>query len=257
MKTILMFGILAGMPFVLGFCSLLSTLCGGVVAHRARDRLHLVLGAAAGVMLGVVAFDLVPEAMRNAGGQLLGVPAAMVALMGGFFTVHVIERSLGVHAGHEAEFGDHAHPGHAQSVGMLAGGGLVVHSVLDGVGIGLGFRTGTALGVAVAVAVIAHDFADGFNTVTIPTLYGNARRRAMTLLGLDALAPIVGVAIGTYVPLPASATGVYLGYFAGFLLYLATADILPEAHAGHPSRITLLVTIAGAAFMWVAVGLTN
>jgi zinc transporter ZupT len=45
----------------------------------------------------------------------------------------------------------------------------------------------------------------------------------------------------------------YLGGFAGFLLYLATADILPEAHARHPSRLTLLSTLGGVGLMWVVV----
>ena len=41
--------------------AVLSTALGGFVALRSRDRLHLVLGFAAGVMLGLVAFDLLPE----------------------------------------------------------------------------------------------------------------------------------------------------------------------------------------------------
>jgi ZIP family zinc transporter len=141
-----------------------------------------------------------------------------------------------------------------ESVGLLAGSGLVVHSTLDGVGIGLGYQIGSQVGLAVAVAVIAHDFADGFNTFTITSLYGNARARALTLLGLDAAAPVVGVLIGSVLSLPTGAIGVYLGYFAGFLLYLATSDILPEAHARHPSRMTLVFTVAGAALMWLVVG---
>jgi len=43
----------------------------------------------------------------------------------------------------------------------------------------------------------------------------------------------------------------YLGAFAGFLLYIGASDILPEAHANHPSRLTLVTTIFGAALMWV------
>ncbi|MGR6915337.1 hypothetical protein ACU635_13920 [[Actinomadura] parvosata] len=43
--------------------------------------------------------------------------------------------------------------------------------------------------MAVAIGVITHDFTDGFNTYTLTLLYGNARRRALTLLTLDALAP--------------------------------------------------------------------
>jgi zinc transporter, ZIP family len=243
------------MAILLALAALVSTLLGGLIAMRAKDKLHLVLGLAAGVMLGVVAFDLLPEAMAQSGQIVLGVPAAMLTTIGGFFTVHIVERSLAIHRGHEGEFGGHHHG--MESVGLLAGGGLVVHSFLDGVGIGLGYQAGAAVGLVVAIAVIAHDFADGFNTFTIASLYGNARRRVLTLLVCDAVAPVVGAVVGTLVPIPTGAIGLYLGYFAGFLLYLATADILPEAHARHPSRLTLVFTVAGAAFIWLVVGLST
>ena len=243
------------MAVLLALGSLLSTLLGGLLAMRARDKLHLILGLAAGVMLGVVGFDLLPEAMELSDQVVFGVPAAMLTTIGGFFTIHLIERSMAIHRAHEGEFGGHHHG--LESVGLLAGSGLVVHSFLDGVGIGLGFQAGAAVGLVVAIAVIGHDFADGFNTYTITTLYGNARRRALILLGLDALAPVAGAAAGMVLPIPQSAIGLYLGYFAGFLLYLATADILPEAHARHPSRLTLACTVAGAAFMWLIVGLSQ
>ncbi len=240
------------MQYLLAVAACCSTLLGGVVAVRARDRLHLVLGLAAGVLLGVAAFDLLPEALDQQPHRLYGVPVAMLATIAGFFTVHVLERSLAIHRGHEKEFTGHHHG--MESVGLLAGSGLVVHSTLDGIGIGLGYQVGQEVGLAVAVAVIAHDFADGFNTFTITSLYGNARKKALTLLGLDAIAPVAGVLIGSLISLPASTTGVYLGYFAGFLLYLATSDILPEAHARHASRMTLVCTVGGAALMWLVVG---
>jgi zinc transporter, ZIP family len=41
------------------------------------------------------------------------------------------------------------------------------------------------------------------------------------------------------VTIPQEILGLYLGFLAGVLLYLATSDILPEAHARHPSRLTL------------------
>lgn len=258
------------MVYLLATGAFLATIFGGVVAVRVGDKLHLVLGVAAGVMLGVVGFDLLPEALGESKQTVFGVPAVMLALIGGFFCVHVLERSLAIHRGHEGEFGGHHHGGQhhgghehggrgrgAESVGVLAGGGLVVHSVLDGVGIGLGFQAGSSVGLAVAIAVIAHDFADGFNTFTITTLYGNARRRALIMLGLDAIAPVVGTVIGSSFSVPTDAIGIYLGYFAGFLLYLATSDILPEAHARHASRMTLACTLAGAAFMWLVVGLSS
>jgi ZIP family zinc transporter len=128
---------------------------------------------------------------------------------------------------------------------------------MDGFAIGAAFQVGNSFGAVVAVAVLAHDFADGYNTFTITRLYGNDLRRAVTLLALDAIAPVAGAAITLAFTIPEHVVGLYLGFFGGFLMYLATSDILPEAHSPHPSRSTLLCTVAGAGFMWLVIGLAN
>jgi ZIP family zinc transporter len=243
------------MAVLVTLVSLVATLVGGLVALRARDKLHLILGLAAGVLLGVVAFDLVPEMFEQNAYHVFGIPAVMITFAAGFLALHLVERSTALHRGHEHEYDSHGH--HYPTVGLLAATALVAHSFMDGLGIGLGFQAGRAIGVAVALAVIAHDFADGFNTFTITTLYGNARRRALTLLALDAVAPVVGAAVTLFVRVPTSVLGLYLGFFAGFLLYIATGDILPEAHSRHPTRLTLAMTVLGMAFMFVVVALAG
>jgi len=142
-------------------------------------------------------------------------------------------------------------------VGLTAAAAMVGHSAMDGVAIGAAFQAGGGMGVAVALAVIAHDFADGFNTYTITSLYGNARRKALAMLFADAAAPVVGAASTSFVTIPEQLLGAYLGFFGGALLYLAAAEILPEAHHEHPARSTVLCTIAGAAFIWLVVGLAS
>ncbi len=238
----------------------LTTLLGGMVAHRVGDRRHLVLGFAAGLMLGVVGFDLLPEALYSRPGAVFGVPTGLLLLVAGFLTVHVVERSMAVHRGHESEYAVHTHPaGHTrarpQGLGIAAACALVGHSVMDGFAIGAGFQAGRVVGTVVAIAVVAHDFADGFNTYTVTRLYGNARRRAFALLACDAVAPVAGAAATVAFTIPQPALGLYLGFFGGFLLYLATSDILPEAHTPHPSLSTLLCTIGGTGFMWLVTGL--
>lgn len=110
---------------------------------------------------------------------------------------------------------------------------------------------------SVAVAVIAHDFADGFNTYTVTTLYGNDKKRALLLLAADAAAPLAGAAISLLTAIPPTSVNAYLGFFAGVLLYLATADVLPEAHSPQSSGLTLAFTVAGAAVMFVIVGIAH
>ncbi|MFD7923166.1 ZIP family metal transporter [Streptomyces sp. NPDC059740] len=241
------------MPVVIALGACMMTLVGGLVARRVTDRRHLILGLAGGLMLGVVGLDLLPEALDSAGQQVSGVPAALLCFVLGFLAAHALERLLAVRKAAHGMDPDERVP----QVGLTAATAMVVHSVMDGFAIGLAYQVGQEMAVAVALAVIAHDFADGFNTYTITSLYGNARHRAYLMLGADALAPILGAAATLFVSLPAMPLGLYLGFFGGVLLYLATSDILPEAHHDHPAISTLLCTVGGVAFIWLVVGIAG
>ena len=233
----------------------LMTLAGGWTAQRVTDRRHLVLGLAGGLMLGVVGLDLLPEALRAADREIFGVPAVLLLFVTGFLLAHLVERTL---AARQAAHGGDEHDHHrAPEVGLTAAGAMVGHSAMDGVAIGAAFQVGGGMGTAVALAVIAHDFADGFNTFTITSLYGNARRRALGMLLADACAPLVGALSTVFFHIPEAVLGGYLGLFGGVLLYLAAAEILPEAHHEHPARSTLLCTVVGAAFIWLVVGISG
>jgi zinc transporter, ZIP family len=241
-------------PVVLAFSTLVSTALGGLIALRYRDRMHLILGFTAGVLLGLVAFDLLPEVFALGGDMtVLGLPAVAVTFTAGFVLLHVVERSFSMHAAHEDEYHDHHHTTERPHLGLVSAAALTTHSFLDGVGIGLAFQVNEAVGLTVALAVIAHDFADGLNTVTLMLRHGNSTRRARIMLAADALAPVAGAALTLLITIPDRVLGLYLGFFAGFLLYLATGDILPEAHSRHPSRLTLFTTVCGVVFIGAVV----
>ncbi|MGP9021536.1 ZIP family metal transporter [Streptomyces sp. BR1] len=239
------------MVVVVALGAFLMTLVGGWTAQRVTDRRHLVLGLAGGLMLGVVGLDLLPEALDAAGDDIFGVPAALLLFVGGFLLAHLVERLLAVRSA--AHGGDERAP----QVGLTAAAAMVGHSLMDGIAIGAAFQVGAGMGAAVAIAVITHDFADGFNTYTITSLYGNEKRKAVAMLVADAFAPMVGAASTLLFTLPAELLGGYLGFFGGVLLYLAAAEILPEAHHEHPARSTLLFTVGGVAFIWLVVGLAQ
>jgi ZIP family zinc transporter len=223
---------------VAAFC---STLLGGLFALKNQDRLHRILGFTAGVLLGVVAFDLLPEINDLTNSTHSSFTRVMIALVIGFLVFHIFEKLTLIHHTHEGEYTSHTHP----QVGVLSALALSGHSFLDGVGIGLGFQVNTTVGVAVAIAVIGHDFADGLNTVSLMLVNKNNNKRSFKLLLVDAVAPVLG-ALSTYLfQLSDTNLLLYLGFFAGFLLYIGASDILPEAHAEHPSRLTILFTILG------------
>ena len=225
------------------------------MALRYRDRLHYLLGFTAGVLLGVVAFDLLPEIFELARQHQFDPTAAMIALVVGFVLFHSLEKFVLVHPAQE---GHYQHHHHAQ-VGFASASVLAAHSCMDGVAIGIGFQVSTSVGLTVAIAVVAHDFSDGLNTVSLMLRHRNSARRALAMLLVDALAPLLGVLSTLAFTIPPFQLMTYLGFFAGFLLYIGVSDILPEAHsrAGPGVALRLIaLTCCGAAFVYAVVRLS-
>jgi len=235
------------LPVILSICTFLSTLGGGLTGLKNKDHLHRFLGYTAGVLLGVVAFDLLPEIFKLLTDQHHTATGAMIALVCGFLVFHIIEKSILIHHSQEEEYEVHQHP----QVGVASALALCGHSFLDGVGIGLGFQAGNTVGIAVAIAVIAHDFTDGLNTVNLMLLNKNRSRKAFMFLLLDAIAPVLGALSTLLFSISDNLLVLYLGFFAGFLLYIGASEILPEAHSKHSSYKTIATTIAGVVFIFI------
>lgn len=240
------------LPILLSAFTFVSTMLGGFTALQNRDRLHRILGYTAGVLLGVVAFDILPEIFKLLSEHNISSTIPMVALVVAFLLFHIFEKAIIMHSAHEGEYGHHRHP----QVGMLSALALSGHSFLDGVGIGLGFQVNSGVGIAVAIAVIAHDFSDGLNTVSLMLSHKNSRSKAIKLLVVDAIAPVLGVISTLFFHLPVTGLIIYLGFFAGFLLYIGASDILPEAHSEHSSWGTIGLTVLGTVFIFIVTRFT-
>lgn len=232
---------------LLAFAAFCSTILGGLTALRYKDTLHRLLGYTAGVIISVVSFEILPEIFDLTQKQQLSATGPMLALVVGFLLFHVIEKSILIHHAHEDEYEAHHHP----HVGVASALALSGHSFLDGIGIGLAFQVNAGVGIAVAIAVLAHDFSDGLNTVGLMLAHKNHKRRALLLLLLDAVAPILGALSSLLISIPDNLLVIYLGFFAGFLLYIGASEILPEAHSKHSSYSTIAMTVAGAVFIFV------
>src|SRR5471032_3193150 len=134
-------------PIALTTAAVVSTLAGGAMALRFRDRLHYLLGFTAGVLLGVVAFDLLPEVFALAREHQFDPTAAMIALVVGFLLFHSLEKFVLVHPAQEEHYSHHHHP----HVGFASASVLAAHSFMDGVAIGIGFQVSAAVGLTVAI----------------------------------------------------------------------------------------------------------
>ena len=230
----------------------IATFAGGTLAIKSKDRLHLVLGLSAGLLLGLVAFDLLPEVFELGSSEFLHAPATSIALVAGFLLLHFFEQLSGSHEPAESDYGnDHKHSANITGVfGAVAMGG---HVFLDGLALGVAFKVSSELGIAVFIALLVHAFSDGLNTVSFLIKSGKWSKKGIWLLGVDAVARISGAALGASLAISNDLIAIYLAGFAGVVIYLATAHILTEAHSQHSSRWTMVATIAGVGIMWALV----
>jgi zinc transporter, ZIP family len=241
-----------------------STLLGGFAALRLRHRLHVFMALAAGVVVATAVADLIPEALALVGPD--GELQAGVATVIGFVGFSLVEAFL-----HQTSF-EHGTDGDGHAAGDTAArpavtvGGdsrgllalvppfsLIVHSTLDGVAIGLAFQAGNEIGLIVLLAVLAHDFADGMNVVTLALEAARGVRLAVVLLVLDALAPPAGAALSVVVSLPPQGLGLLLASVAGIFLAVGAGHLLPESQHNDPRRGPALVALSGVGAAFVLV----
>jgi zinc transporter ZupT len=222
--------------------TVLSTLAGGYVALRMAHDLATAIALTGGVVVAVALFHVLPESIEAVDDpQLVGL---LVGL--GFVFFFLAERALVLHHRDEPEQ-IHAHA----RVGALGAAGLSLHSFIDGLGIGLAFGLSTETGLLVFVAVLAHDFADGLNTVGFVLRQTGERARAIRWLTIDALAPLVGAIAGSTLSISEEHLGSLLAVYVGFFLFMGATDLLPHAHE-HPSGRRVLLTVIGFAAVLAA-----
>lgn len=254
----------------------LTTLLGGFFALKFKDKLHLIVGFSAGAVLAIALIDLIPEAIELVGDS----HTSMLITLGAVLFYIVLDRLFLNHShvhnhnhdenhnhGDVAEnINEHKNSEHNQEVhsnekqgenkirGFVRASALIVHSFLDGLAVGFSFQVSATAGTAVAIAVLAHNFSDGINTVAA-ILKGGVNKRIKIWLFLNALAPVVGIIVGSIIIVSESILGIIISIFAGFFVYIALADMIPESFHSHPKKLTTLSTIVGAIFVAVIIGL--
>jgi zinc transporter, ZIP family len=229
------------------FGAFASALLGGWLALRAVRYVGVIIAAGAGIRIGAAFFDLIPESVAHLG----SIDTAMFVIATGFLSFYALDKVTTLHVGHEtaAEL-DHDATAH-QHIGIVGATGMGIHSFLDGIALAAALAAGGGLGVVIATVVIVHRFSDGIGVVSFLLASRAPTLMAWRWVFLVAVAPIVGVLIGTLIVVPDYVLGCVLGFFAGFFLYVGAAELLPEAHRRGRSLPVVAATLGGAVAIYL------
>ncbi len=226
---------------------------GGVLAalfKRESPRgTSLLLSFTAGLMLAIVALDMVPEAVEAAPWP----PMAPLMLVGGFVVTYLLNCWIDKSAHHEDENNPrHCACGHhdLHTAGLVLAAAVALHNVPVGMAVGATVAVeGICLAsVLAAVTIGLHNLPEGMS-IAIPLLHDGSRTwSAIGVAALSGLPTVAGALAGYFVGSEApAALAAALSLAGGAMLYVVFFELLPEASLQWRSRWTILATVVGFA----------
>ncbi len=199
--------------------------------RKLLSKMLLVLVAfAAGSLIGVSFFDLIPESME------LGGSIASLYIVIGILIFFVVERFVGWHHSHHDEDIDpsghkhHHHPHHKPYVYTNLAA-EAVHNFIDGTLIAASFIVSVPIGIAATIAVALHEIPQEIGDFAVLIHGGLEINKALLYNFLVAITAIIGGLLTFFLAgVINSLIPALLGVAAGGFLYIALADLIPEIH---------------------------
>ncbi|HEV8534292.1 MAG TPA: ZIP family metal transporter [Candidatus Limnocylindria bacterium] len=240
-----------------GAAPLLGTGLG--LVHRPSTLLmSIVLGFAAGAIIGTAVFEMVPRSI-----ELAPAAVAIGAFVTGYLAFYAFDLLLhrGQTAGEHAEQRQHVsayrrwHRPVGTETTVLAGGTLI-EEVIEGMTIGASASLDPALAGIVALAIALDSFGEGASIVELMREErgrGKAWRRALPWTGAMGVAMAVSTVAGFLFlrDVPDVVIGGLLAFGAGGFMYLTITKLIPEGEARHYEQSAALAAGAGLVVVMV------
>lgn len=224
---------------VFSFLGSIVSLIGGILLllneKFALKIAHYLSAFAAGTLLGTAFFDLLPEATGAAAGTDTNI---FLWSMIGVLTFFLLERFIH----HHEQF---INPGEKKAIVPLIVIGDTIHNFIDGVAMAGTFLVSIPLGIVTSLAVAAHEIPQEIGDFGLMLSRGVERKKVLMINFYSALFAIAG-AILTYLAKDSIAglLPTVLGLTAGFFIYIAVANLIPEIHSREDQKMAFWETSA-------------
>lgn len=208
---------------------------------------HFLVSFGAGALIGIVFFDLLPEALEAGEGDLERVLQIVFA---GFLLFYIIEKAI-------SWYHCHHHEAAINVPRSLIVFGDFIHNMIDGALIAVTFLVDARLGLIVALGVLLHELPQEVGDFGILLNSGLSRARVIWYNLLSSAGALVGgVLVMIFGTALAPFWQILIALVAGNFLYIAAVDLIPSTHhhentSRHREALHVAVFIFGAAIMWI------
>ena len=249
----------------------LGGLIGALLQKDSNRTVSLLLSFAGGVMLSIVCFDLITEAIEVGPGVMVAIAATALGVAVIFLLNWLIDRNTNPEVPHidadhpktaddldELIHSDHWEQHHSRKdsklslfvAGIVMASAIALHNVPEGMTIGAAYASNSGVmgsaALVLAVLIGLHNIPKGM-AVSVPLISGGMGRiKAVLITALSGVPTMVGALLGYLLgEIGPLGLALSLGFASGAMLYVVFGEILPQAFIMYRSKLPAFSAIIG------------
>lgn len=235
------------------FFGTFGTTIGGIIGvcfkRTSNKFLSFILAFASGLMLAIICFDLIPEAMQIASimNVLIGIILGIVAMIACDILVQKKFNSNNIQRKNSNSL---------LKTGIIVSIGLALHNFPEGLAIGSGFGASITLGYSLAIAICLHDIPEGIS-MAVPMKNGGMNKlKVIFYVILSGITTGIGAFFGALVGgISQEIISICLSFAAGAMLYIVSGELIPESNKLYSGRMTAIGNMFGFLLGMIAMSL--
>lgn len=198
------------------FGTTLGGIIGVVIKKHSNKFLSFILAFASGLMMSVICFDLLPEALgiSNIVNVVIGTIIGIVSMI---FCDILVEKKFSVNSKTKGM------ENNLLKTGIIVSIGLAIHNFPEGLAIGSGFEASLKLGLSLAIAICLHDIPEGIS-MAVPMKNGGMKiSKVIFYVILSGITTGIGALFGAIIgSISQVVISICLSFAAGAMLYIVS-----------------------------------
>ena len=212
------------------FGTTIGGILGIVIKKNSNKFLSFILSFASGLMMSVICFDLIPEALGISSiyGIVFGILIGIISMI---FCDVIVQKKFSQKQQKYANTNDLLNTGIIVSIGLA---------------IGSGFEASMRLGLGLAIAICLHDIPEGISMAVPMKNGGMSKTKVIFYVILSGITTGIGAFFGAIVgSISQAVIAVCLSFAAGAMLYIVSGELIPESNKLYSGRMSAVGNMIG------------
>lgn len=222
------------------FGTTLGGILGVIIKRNSNKFLSFILSLASGLMMSIICFDLIPEALEisNIGSIIIGILVGVISMI---FCDILVQKKFTIN---DNQINNSKKD--LLRTGIIVSIGLAIHNFPEGLAIGSGFEASIKLGLSLAIAICLHDIPEGIS-MAVPMKNGGMKKsKVIFYVILSGITTGIGAFFGAIVgSISESIIAICLSFAAGAMLYIVSGELIPESNKLYKGRMSAIGNMIG------------